>query len=65
MISFGPTIKNPHSPDECLHIPSIRKIWDFMIVLLESFTENGEKKKGGRAKKRGKGKEKNKGKSKN
>jgi dipeptidase D len=65
MISFGPTINNPHSPDECLHIPSIRKIWDFMIVLLESFTKKEEKKKNDKAKKRGKGKEKNKGRSKN
>jgi dipeptidase D len=54
MISFGPTIKNPHSPDECLHIPSIRKIWDFMVVLLESFTEKEERKKGGKGKKKGK-----------
>lgn len=56
MISFGPTIKNPHSPDECLYIPSIRKIWDFMVVLLESFTEKEEKKKGGKGKKKGKAK---------
>ncbi|WMW25311.1 aminoacyl-histidine dipeptidase [Methanolobus sediminis] len=55
MISFGPTIKNPHSPDECLHIPSIRKIWDFMVVLLESFAVMDEKKKRGKAKKKGKG----------
>lgn len=34
MISFGPTIKNPHSPDEKLHIPSIGRIWDFMTGLL-------------------------------
>ncbi|MBP1909977.1 aminoacyl-histidine dipeptidase [Methanolobus bombayensis] len=37
MISFGPTIKNPHSPDERLHIPSVRKVWDFMVALLASF----------------------------
>ena len=65
MISFGPTIRNPHSPDESMHIPSIRKIWDFMVVLLESFTEKEEKKKGGKAKKNGKASKKGKGRNKN
>ncbi|SFM33102.1 aminoacyl-histidine dipeptidase [Methanolobus profundi] len=37
MISFGPTIKNPHSPDERLHIPSVKKVWDFMVALLASY----------------------------
>jgi dipeptidase D len=39
MISFGPTIKNPHSPDEKLYIPSIKKVWDFMVALLISYTQ--------------------------
>ncbi|WP_319507319.1 aminoacyl-histidine dipeptidase [uncultured Methanolobus sp.] len=39
MISFGPTIKNPHSPDERLYIPSVRKVWDLMAALLASFQE--------------------------
>ena len=34
MISFGPTLCNPHSPDERLYIPSIAKVWDFLIALL-------------------------------
>ncbi|PID27710.1 MAG: aminoacyl-histidine dipeptidase [Candidatus Cloacimonadota bacterium] len=37
MISLGPTIKNPHSPDECLFVPSVKKIWDFLVRLLESY----------------------------
>ncbi len=36
MISFGPTIKNPHSPDECLEIKTIGMVWDFMADLLAS-----------------------------
>jgi dipeptidase D len=40
MISFGPTIKNPHSPDERLYIPSIEKVWDFLISLLASYKTN-------------------------
>jgi len=37
MISFGPTIKNPHCPDEKIDIESIGKTWDFMVALFESY----------------------------
>ena len=37
MISFGPTIKNPHSPDEKIEIDSIGKTWDFMVALFKSY----------------------------
>jgi len=37
MISFGPTIKNPHSPDEKIDIESIGKTWDFMVALFKSY----------------------------
>jgi dipeptidase D len=37
MISFGPTIQDPHSPSERLYIPSIRKVWDFLVGLLASY----------------------------
>lgn len=36
MISFGPTIKFPHSPDEKIHIGTIGQVWDFFSALLES-----------------------------
>ncbi len=36
MISFGPTLKNPHSPDEKIQVDSIGKIWDFLVELLKS-----------------------------
>ncbi|MBN2498826.1 MAG: aminoacyl-histidine dipeptidase [Deltaproteobacteria bacterium] len=36
MISFGPTIKNPHSPDEKIDIKTIGQVWDFMVALLGS-----------------------------
>jgi dipeptidase D len=36
MISFGPTLKNPHSPDEKIQVESIGKVWDFMVELLKS-----------------------------
>ncbi len=37
MISFGPTIKNPHSPDERLYILSVSRTWEFLVALLASF----------------------------
>lgn len=36
MISIGPTIKNPHSPEEKIHIGSIGNVWDFLAALLEA-----------------------------
>jgi len=35
MISFGPTIENPHSPTERLHVPSVGRVWRFLVALLE------------------------------
>lgn len=35
MISFGPTIRFPHSPDEKVHIESVQKFWDFLVRTLE------------------------------
>ena len=40
MISFGPTIRNPHSPDERLYIPSVPKVWEFLLALLASFRQD-------------------------
>ena len=37
MISLGPTIENPHSPDERLYIPSIGKVRDFLVSVIGSF----------------------------
>jgi dipeptidase D len=36
MISFGPTIKNPHSPDEKIEVETIGKVWDFLAALLKA-----------------------------
>lgn len=37
MISMGPTIKNAHSPRECLNLNSLAHTWDFLAALLASF----------------------------
>jgi len=34
MISFGPTMKNPHSPEEHVHIGSVEKFWTFLTAAL-------------------------------
>jgi len=34
MISIGPDIQFPHSPDEAVHIGSVLKVWDFMVATL-------------------------------
>ncbi len=38
MISFGPTIRFPHSPGEKLFVPSIGKVWVFLVRLLASLS---------------------------
>ena len=35
MISFGPTIKGAHSPDERTSISSVQKYWDFVLEILK------------------------------
>jgi dipeptidase D len=39
MISFGPTIRFPHSPDEKVNIETVQKFWDFLLATLESIPE--------------------------
>ena len=39
MISCGPTILSPHSPDERVNIPSVGKWWDFIKKVLEEIPE--------------------------
>lgn len=35
MISFGPTIRSPHSPDERVNINTVQKFWDFLVATLK------------------------------
>jgi dipeptidase D len=35
MISFGPTIRYPHSPDEKVNIETVKKFWDFLVETLK------------------------------
>lgn len=36
MVSFGPTLLSPHSPDERANIPSVAKAWKFLKAVLAS-----------------------------
>ncbi len=40
MVSFGPTLRNVHSPDEKIHIGTVQKFWDLLIGVVESFGKN-------------------------
>lgn len=35
MVSFGPTLRSPHTPNEKCNIPSVEKFWDFLVATLE------------------------------
>lgn len=35
MISFGPTIRNPHSPDEMVDIETVKKFWAYLVETLK------------------------------
>ncbi|MCX7829866.1 MAG: aminoacyl-histidine dipeptidase [Acidobacteria bacterium] len=39
MISFGPTIKNAHSPDECVSISSVERTYKFLKELLKDIAK--------------------------
>ncbi|MGL5586348.1 MAG: beta-Ala-His dipeptidase, partial [Plesiomonas sp.] len=39
MVSVGPTIRGPHSPDERVHIASVDKYWQLLTQLLKNIPE--------------------------
>lgn len=41
MISYGPTLKDVHSPVECCHIPAVQKGWDFTVAMLNTIAKEG------------------------
>ncbi|CAI8394574.1 MAG: Cytosol non-specific dipeptidase [Flavobacterium sp. SCGC AAA160-P02] len=40
MISFGPTIKGAHSPDERVSISSVKKFWFFLLEILKKIPDS-------------------------
>ncbi|MBR4367299.1 MAG: aminoacyl-histidine dipeptidase [Bacteroidaceae bacterium] len=39
MVSFGPTLRGVHSPDEKLLIPTVQMVWDHLIDILKNIPE--------------------------
>ncbi len=39
MVSFGPTIRGAHSPEERANIPSVQKFWGYLQAILASIPE--------------------------
>ena len=39
MISFGPTIKGAHTPEERIRIDTVDKFWKFLLLILEKTPE--------------------------
>ena len=37
MISIGPTLEFPHSPQERLHLPAVERVWFFLEALLKDY----------------------------
>jgi dipeptidase D len=37
MVSIGPTIKHPHSPDEKVSIPSVANFWEYLTKIISRF----------------------------
>lgn len=41
MVSFGPTIKYPHSPDEKVNINSVENFWEILVEVLKNIPVKG------------------------
>lgn len=39
MVSCGPTIRSPHSPDERVNIATVAKLWNFVVEVLKNTPE--------------------------
>ncbi len=39
MVSFGPTLRFVHTPDERLHIPTVQMVWDHLLEILKNIPE--------------------------
>lgn len=39
MISYGPTLRDVHSPKERVHIPAVQKFWDFTVAIIKAVAQ--------------------------
>lgn len=35
MVSFGPTLRNVHTPEEKLHIPTVEMVWNHLLAIMK------------------------------
>jgi dipeptidase D len=42
MISFGPQIEAPHSPDERVSIPTVERFWRLLVALVDELSKPGK-----------------------
>ena len=35
MVSFGPTLRYVHTPEERIHIPTVQMVWDHLLAVLK------------------------------
>ena len=40
MISFGPDIRNAHTPEEMVNIASIERVWNYFVEVMKATKEN-------------------------
>jgi len=43
MISFGPQIEAPHSPDERVSIPTVERFWRLLVAFVDELSKPGKK----------------------
>lgn len=39
MVSFGPTLRFVHTPEERLHIPTVKMVWDHLLEILKNIPQ--------------------------
>jgi dipeptidase D len=39
MVSFGPTLRDVHTPTERLLIPTVQMVWDHLLEILKNIPE--------------------------
>lgn len=39
MVSFGPTLRNVHSPSEKMHIPAVERFWNQLVLILKKVAD--------------------------
>ena len=41
MVSFGPQIEAPHSPDERVSIPTVERFWRLLVAVVDELSAAG------------------------